>query len=106
MARLQGMAVPLGTLLWPLALALAPGSLALHCPSLGPGGQERRAAGAEVVVRALVTQATHTSAELWVQEVFKGGPALRYNAKMLNVLLINTKSFTDFKQPIIMCTLT
>jgi hypothetical protein len=45
------------------------------CPGPGPAGQERRAAGAPVVVRALITHTRGDSAELWLQEVLKGGVA-------------------------------
>ena len=40
---------------WLAALMLS-SSTALSCPVLGPGGEERRAAGAPLVVRALLTQ--------------------------------------------------
>ena len=39
-----------------LAALLLSSSLVLACPVLGPGGEERRAAGAPLVVRALLTQ--------------------------------------------------
>ena len=39
-----------------LAALLLSSSPALACPVLGPGGEERRAAGAPLVVRALLTQ--------------------------------------------------